>query len=381
MKRGDFHLNRQIRHIVCASLAGLALCLAACAQNSTGAVSHALAVTAAPPIPLTFYEGPGETEPFTPFLVASGPQGGVMTFGYAEREGAYYIATYASSTWKEIAISNGFAPSDPLWDCDAAGSTSTTIAASGTLMARSCADGSVTVFALPNALSVYYQSSTNNSIGLSSRAPVTAFSPDGSKMALTGDGPSGAGHTITLLGTTAWQTLHTLTVSAGLLSRPSWSADGAFVAAVDLAGTLHVWSANSGAEVATAALPAFSAGTAADDIAGPAPLWSGDGGAIYAFTPATGGTEASAWGFNGSALVARARTHVAFTLNATMPHLSPDGAHLFMQTGVQHGQIFTTALEQVGDFPLAGNLAVWADARHLAVFTTNASVVVMQIGA
>jgi WD40 repeat protein len=383
VKQGEFSMNRRIRCIVSVGVIGLALWLMACAPTSASVASHALTVTAAPPIPLTFYEGEDDTEPFTPFLVAAGQQGNVMTFGYADREGAYYIATYASAnTWDEVSISNGFAPSDPLWDCDAADSTSTTIAATGTLMARSCADGSVTAFALPNALAIYHQNSTSSGVGLSSRAPVTAFSPDGTKMALTDDGPGGAGHTITVLGTTTWQTLHTITVSAGLLSRPSWSANGAFVAAVDLDGMLRVWSASTGSQVAAATLPAFSSGTAANDIAGPAPLWSGDDNRLYAFTPTAGGTEASAWSFNGSALAAQAHTHVAYTLNETTPQLSPDGAHLFMQTSFEHAQIFqASSLAQVGDFPLAGNLAVWTDAQHLAIFTTNASVVVMQIGA
>jgi hypothetical protein len=98
-------------------------------------------------------------------------------------------------------------------------------------------------------------------------------------------------------------------------------------------------------------------------------------------TPGDAGTLLTAWTVQGSTLIPHASASVATAPDAANPQLSPDGLHIFLHTTAQHGQIFRASdLRQVSDFALAGNLTLWLDASHLAVFTLQATVVPMQIG-
>lgn len=370
-----------------AALLALAALLAACASGSTSAApsgpppNHTLAVTAGAPHPLTFYEGQEDIEPFTPFFAA--PAGtSVLTMGFAANEGAYYLTTYDAG-WNVTAVSNGFTPNDPHWDCDTAPGSAIAVAANRTLMARPCADGSVTVYALPDALDVYHISGAPGVIPIGAREPVAAFAPNGSLLALTNDGPGGPGTSITLLATTTWQTVGTIAVTAGLLSRPAWSPDGTRLAAVDLNGVTHLWSAATQQEIATGPAPAdFALGSADMDPAGPAPQWSPDGAHLYVATPHAGGTTLTAWSVSGGgALGAGASASIALPPNQANPRLSPDGARLLVNSALAHGQIYTApGLQQVGDFPLPGDLAIWAGAAQIDVFTLQATVITLSVG-
>ena len=369
------------RLLACGSMLCLLLC-AACAGGTTGAsIAHTLTVTPQVAQPITFYEGDENIEPFTPFLVQNGPNNSIMAFGFSQNEGAYYIATYDAATWHEQAISNGFQPSDPHWDCDQSPENST-ISPDGTLVARPCADGSITVFAQLDAITVFHQTGNFANATLSARAPVAAFAPDSRTLALTDDGPGGPGQSITLLDTHTWQTRGAITVTAGILSRPGWSADGTRIAAVSLDGALHIWNAQTGAEEVTASIPQFAEGTAPSDPDGPAPQWSPDGSALLVTTPATvtGGTLLTMWSVQGTTLIPHASATVAYGPDPTNPQLAPDGQHVFIHTATQHGQIFTSDLKQVSDFALPGDLTLWLDTHHLAVFTLSATVVPLRLG-
>ena len=376
---GHFRLNVRWQQVL---IPLVLLTLAACSQGTSHpTASHALAVHALPAVPLTFYEGADDLEPFTPFLAQAGPNGTMLTFGYAEREGAYYIATYSTAKWAETNISNGFGPTDPQWACDQSPDISTTFTPDVSLMARTCGDGSMTIFTLPNALSVYHITGSPDDVSLAARSPVAEFSPDNKTLALTDDGPGGPGQSIMLLTTNQWQTVRTITLAASLLSRPAWSPDSTRIAEVDLAGKLHILDAASGQDVASATLPQFIEANAASDPAGPAPQWSPDGTTLTVTTPATTGTVLSTWAVHGSTLTLNATATLAYTPDAANPQLSPDGMHLFVHTATNHGQIFTLPdLKQVGDFALPGSLTVWSDAQHLDSFTLQATVVVLQVG-
>lgn len=163
--------------------------LSACSSATGAQPSHQLAVTSTAAHPLVFYEGDDDLEPFTPFYAQQEPDGSVMTFGFAQNEGAYYITTYMANTWQETGISNGFAPGDPLWACDQSEGTSTSFSADATMMARACQDGSFTIFSLPNALVLYHQPGTQQNTALTDRAPVIAFAPQSNLLAVTDDGP------------------------------------------------------------------------------------------------------------------------------------------------------------------------------------------------
>jgi hypothetical protein len=254
------------------------LLLAACGGANAGSMpQQSIHIQQFSAQPITFYEGDEEIEPFTPFMAQRGPQGRVLTFGFAANEGAYYITTYDAGTWQERGISNGFQPTDPQWECDQTPETSTFFSADATRVVRACADGSATVFALPDAVPLYHHAGTTSDVALAARAPIAAFAPDGHTLALSDDGPSGAGQKFTLLDTAAWQARRTLTIPGGILSRPAWSPDGTRLALVTLDGTLGIWNAATGAEVAHVALPQFAIGNAASDPDGPAPQWSVDG--------------------------------------------------------------------------------------------------------
>lgn len=371
------------RGVVPTTILALALIVGACSSATGASPSHQLAVTNTTPHPLVFYEGDDDLEPFTPFYVHAGPNGSVMTFGFAENEGAYYITTYDANTWQETGISNGFAPGDPLWACDQAADTSTTFSPDATMMARACLDGSFTVFSLPNALTLYHQPSTQQNTALTDRAPVIVFSPNSSLVAATNDGPAGPGQTITLLDTHAWQAQGKLTLSDGLLSRPAWSPDGAHLAAVDLGGVIHIWDSQTRQETVKATLPQFAVGTAVADRDGPPPQWSPDGTRLIVTTPAKDGATISAWSLTaGATLTQQAVTSLGITPAQLNPQISPDGSLLFAYTAAKHGQLFTTAdLRQRGDFALPSDLTIWGtDVHHLDAFTLDASVIPLQIG-
>jgi WD40 repeat protein len=368
---------------VAGAIAGMLL-LAACGPSSTPAVSHALAVTAGSPHPLTFYEGSDDIEPITPFYATLGPNGTVLALGFVPNEGAYYLNFYNATTWEDQGIANGFQPSDPLWECDESYSNEIAISADGSLLARSCQDGSLTIYALPTSVMAYHAVVSASTTVLTARTPVVAFAPAGGLAAITDDGPGGAGQHIMLLSTSTWQTQTTIAVSAGLLSQPSWSPDGSRLAAVDLNGVVHVWSASSGNEIASASVPHFAAGTAATDPPGPAPQWSPDGSHLYVTAPAANNsTVIAAFTLDASGrLRLGASATIAFLPDKADPQLSPDGSLLFVHTGLTHGQIFTTPdLRQVGDFPLAGTIAIWgSDSHTIDVFTLQATVISMQVG-
>jgi WD40 repeat protein len=370
------------RGCIAATILLIATLLSACSAAARQP-SHQLSVSPTTPHPLTFYEGDDDIEPFTPLYAQRGPGNTVLTIGFADREGAYYIPTYDANSWQEVSLSNGFAANDPLWDCDDAPETSVVFSPDARMMARSCADGSFTIFSLPDALTLDHQSGASAALTLTDRAPSIAFAPTNTLVAATDDGPGGAGHTITLLDTHTWQTRGTITVDAGLLSRPAWSPDGTTIAAVDLSGVIHVWNAQSHQDVVTAPVPQFAGGPAASDIAGPAPLWSADGASLYVTTPTASGTLLSAWTLNGSTLTRKATTGLAVATATSAPQLSPDGTMIFVHTAVDHGQIFTAPdLRQVADFALPGSLAVWgSDKRHIDVFTLQATAIPLQVGA
>lgn len=372
-------LGRRVCWTMLVLLTGmLAACGAAGARTATPAL---LAVHAAPPQPLTFYEGDENIEPFTPFLAQRGPNGVVLTLGFAEREGAFYNTTYDAATWQERAISNGLQPSDPQWDCDQSPDISTTFTADLTRLARTCADGSLTVFTLPDAVPLYHQAGVSGDLALAERAPAAIFAPDGRTLALTNDGPAGPGQTITLLDTRTWQPRQSITVAAGLLSRPAWSPDGTQIAEVALDGTLHVWNAATGASLAGALLPQFAVANAASDPAGPAPQWSPDSTTLYVTAPTAHGSSISVWTLHGTALTLGAITTVAVPPNTVNGQLAPDGSYLFIHTASTHGQLLAVSdLHTVADFALPGPLAIWSDARHIAAFTLQASVVVLSFG-
>jgi WD40 repeat protein len=365
------------------ALAALLSVLAACgAARGNGTPPALLAVHAAPPQPLTFYEGDENIEPFTPFLALRGPQGSVLALGFAEREGAYYITTYDAVTWQERGISNGFQPSDPQWDCDQAPDISTTFSTDLTRLARTCADGSMTIFALPEAVPLYHQAGASGDVALADRAPAAVFAPDGRTLAVTDDGPSGPGTTITLLDTQTWQARQRISIAAGLLSRPSWSPDGTRLAEVALDGTLHIWNAATGAQVAASApVPQFAVADAASDPAGPAPLWSPDGATLFVAAPTAYGATISRWTLHGAILTPGATVTVAVPPTTVAPQLAPDGSYLFIHTAPTHGQLLATSdLHAAADFALPGPLAIWSDARHIAAFTLQATVVVLSFG-
>src|SRR5579883_1659428 len=189
----------RVRMVCCTTAACVVWLLAGCGAGAGSMQQQTLHIQRLAAQPITFYEGDEEIEPFTPFMAVLGPQGRVLTFGFAANEGAYYITIYDAATWQERGISNGFQPTDPQWECDQTPETSTFFSADATKVARACADGSVTVFSLPNAVPVFHQPGANNGdIALAARAPIAAFSPDGRTLALTDDGPSGPGEHITL---------------------------------------------------------------------------------------------------------------------------------------------------------------------------------------
>ncbi len=367
-----------------------ALGLAACASNTTSSSttqstptpSHQLAVKAVGTHALTFYEGDEDSEPFTPFLVNPGPDHTILAFGFSQDEGAFYIAAYNTTTWDEESISNGFGPTDPQWSCDQSPELSTSFDSAATLMARTCADGSMTVFALPDALALYHQGGSTGDVALASRSPVAVFAPNGATLALTDDGPSGPGQHIALLAVPTWQTLRSLTLANPLLSRPAWSPDGSLLAVTTLDGTLHILQTATGQDIADAALPHFALNSAASDPAGPAPQWSPDGTLLYVTTPTQNNqTIVSAWHWHNDALTAGATATIAFTPNQANPQLAPDGSYLLLHTSLKHGQLFTApALQQVSDFALPGPLTAWADAQDVIGFTLNATAVVYKIG-
>lgn len=350
---------------------------------TSAATTTGTAITFLPPQPLTFYEGEDDIEPFTPFLAAPGSPGTVMTFGFAEREGAYYVTTYNAQTWAETGISNGFAPTDPLWDCDATPETGTTFAAAEHLVARTCVDGSVTVFSLPDALPLWHVPGSPGNGALTARIPAIAFAPRGNLLAFTNDGPRGPGDTITLMDTQTWQAHSVISVSAGLLSRPAWSPDGQRLAAVDLEGTLHIWDATTGAASAQALIPNVQAASAAADPAVPAPRWSPDSQHLYVTLPTKGGTHLSAWSLpNATTLRAGPTFAIPYPAEQVNPQLSPSGTVIFVHSGNQRGQLLRAAdLTPIAAVALPGNLVVWGpDDQHLDVFTLQATVVVVQIG-
>jgi WD40 repeat protein len=360
----------------------IASSLMACSTSTANtSLSNQIAITAQAPHSLYFYEGSDDNEPFTPFLASLGPSGIVATLGFATNEGAYYVTTYNTTTWRERANSNGLQPSDPLGDCDQAPDRSTVFAPNLLHLARSCADGSLAIFNLPDAIAVYRQPAASETVTLSDRVPVVAFAPDNQTVALTDDGPAGPGQTITVRAMQTWQVQRTLTVAAGLLSRPAWSPDGTRLALVALDGTLQIWDATTGAEVAHATLPGFALGSAASDPAGPAPIWSADGTTLFVTAPTSTGTSISTWSLHGNALVPGVTTTLTTPPNAAAPQLSPDGAYLFLHTAATEGQIRTTTdLHSVATFALPGALAIWTGPRDIAAFTTHDTVIDLHLG-
>ncbi len=292
--------------------------LLAAACDSPGAAtggatpSHALAVTVGAPQPLTFYEGEDDTEPLTPFYVSRGSNGTANAIGYVPNEGGYYLDVYDATSWQEKFIANGFEPSDPLWDCDQSFSNEIAMNGDSSLLARSCDDGSLTVYTLPISVPVFHTVISSSNTVVAARAPVVAFAPSPRNLvAITDDGPGGPGTRIQLLSSSSWQAQATIPVSAGLLSQPSWSPDGSRIAAVDLAGMLHIWSATNGNEIAGALLPHFAAGYAGTDPSGPAPQWSPDGSHLYVTAPtARDSTMIAAYALNaGGQLTPRRDDH------------------------------------------------------------------------
>lgn len=369
------------KRIAGVALMALTSVSSACISSANGAASNQIAITAHVPQSLYFYEGSDDNEPFTPFLATLGPAGIVATVGFATNEGAYYVTTYDTTTWRERANSNGLQPSDPQWDCDQAPDRSTAFAPNLLHLVRSCADGSLTVFALPDAVAVYHQPADADAVTLSARVPVAVFSPDSQTLALTDDGPQGLGQTITLRDTHAWQTVRSFTVAAGLLSRPAWSPDGTRLALVALDGTLQIWDATTGMELTHATLPDFALGSAASDPAGPAPLWSADDTTLYVTAPSHTGSSLSAWSLHGGTLTAGMSIVLSMPPNAAAPQLSPDGAYLFLHTSATQGQLLGTVdLHPVATFALPGALAIWTGPRDIAAFTTHDTVIDLHLG-
>jgi hypothetical protein len=355
--------------------------LVACGGNTHATSSNQIAITTQASHPLNFYEGNDDNEPFTPFLATLGPPGVVATLGFATNEGAYYVTTYNISTWLERANSNGLQPSDPQWDCDQAPDRSTVFAPNILHLVRSCADGSLTVFDLPDAIPVYHQPAAPATVSLSARVPVAVFAPDSQMLALTDDGPDGPGQTITLRDTHAWQAQRTFTIAQGLLSRPSWSPDGTRLALVALDGTLQIWDATDGAELTHASLPNFALGNAASDPAGPAPIWSADGATLFVTAPTSTGASISTWSLHGGTLAPGATTTLSTPPTAAAPQLSPDGMYLFLHATATQGQLLATAdLHTVASFALPGALAIWIGPRDIAAFTTHDSAVDLHMG-
>ncbi len=408
--------------------------------GSTASPNHSLLVTPQPAKALTFYEGTEDIEPFTPFAAVYSANGGwsasngsgnqtssipsYLTFGFAPIEGASYVTGYDAQTWQETIISNGFLPNDPLWDCDAAPEQGTFIAADGSMVARACSDGSITFFSLPNALVLHQVKGDPTALQLGAREPAVTFSPHGSGatgappnaamdqpaelIAYTDDGPAGPGTHITIANVAmnigpsgspqeTWTTLGVIPVTAGLLSRPSWSPDGSLLAAVDLNGVLHIWDMSSGTgttgfqEVGSVQTPHFVLGQSTSDPATPSPQWSPDGTTIVVATPATAtssdlgspsSTVLSFWKIAAGSLRQLAFTSIAQTPVVVDPRISPDGTLLLVHTAETHAQIFALkssngqpgALRQVGDFAVPGPLVLWgADAQHITAFTSQAT--------
>lgn len=350
-------------------------------------VSHAVAVAPAPAKPLTFYEGEEDIEPFTPFAITRTLMGQVLAFGYATMEGANYVATFDATNWQVQSVSNGFLPNDPAWDCDSSPELGTSFAPDGSMVARACVDGSVTVFSLPYALILMHQDGIPATVPVAARIPQAIFSPTSHLLALTNDGPGGPGQKIVILNTTTWQQTGSIAVSAGLLTSPSWSPDEKRLAAVDLNGALHVWDAASGQEVASGEVTPFTLITADKDPSGPAPQWSPDGSTIVTATPTqhgmvltNPGTLLTAW--DAATLHAKATASIAQTPNVVAPQIAPDGSLVLVHIATDHGQIFATPdMKQVGDFALPGTLTQWgSDAHHIQVFTAHATEVTLTIG-
>ncbi len=397
--------------------------------GSTTSPNHSLLVTPQPAKALTFYEGTEDIEPFTPFAAVYSANGGwsvpngsgnqaasiptYLTFGFAPVEGASYVTGYNAQTWQETVISNGFLPNDPLWDCDASPEQGTFIAADGSMVARACSDGSITFFSLPNALVVHQVKGDPTALQLGAREPSVTFSPHGpggtgattttELIAYTDDGPAGPGTNITIASTSAsaqatWTKLGVIPVTAGLLSRPSWSPDGSMLAAVDLNGVLHIWNIPSGAgtsgfqEIGSAQIPQFVLGQGVNDPATPAPQWSPDGTTIVVATPGTAtssdlgapsSTILSSWKVATGALSQLALATIPQTPVVVDPQISPDGTLLLVHTAETHAQIYAFkssngqpgALRRVGDFAVPGPLVLWgSDSQHITAFTSQATV-------
>ena len=382
------HRKRLLRSLLPPTCVALLSLLSACSGASNADVAaapaHTLSVTATAPHPLTFYESQDEIEPFSPFIAQSSLNGTLNAIGFAQREGAFYMMTYAAKTLEPVGVSNGIAADDPLWNCDVAPDTEVTLAPDAKLVARSCASGGVTIFSLPNTLTVFHQTGVVGAVTLTARVPVVAFAPTGDVLALTDDGPNGPGQAITLLDTQTWQPRGKITVTNGLLSRPSWSPDGTRLAALDTSGTLHIWDAASATEVATATMPQFTIGATASDPASPAPQWSADGSHLLVTSAAKTNTILSVWSVAGGdfALSAGATATLAIVPDKAIPQLAPDGSSVFVHTAIGHGQIFSMPnLTQVADFTLPGTMTIWAgDSKHLESFTNQPAIVTLNVG-
>lgn len=370
--------KRMITHIMILVF----VALSGCSSSVTVTSVPAIAVVAMTPHPLTFYEGEDSIEPFAPFYVSPGPQGTVNMMGFAQREGAYYVASYLSMNWNITGVSNGFAPSDPQWECDTSPEDAIAISPTVNFLARPCADGSVTVFSLPDALPVLHLPAMGSSVGLTSRKPVAVFSPDGTQMALTDDSPLGPGSHIDIYSTQTWQSTVNIALSPPLLSRPAWSHNGQDIAAVDMSGSLHIWNAMNGQPVASAAIPNFSQGDAAVAQSGPAPMWSPDDRSIISATPTgTASLQLTKYAVQRSQLAQLAQSQVPVLPNIALPMLAADGQFVFLHVAPQHGQLFAAqTLQQVSDFALAGSRVLWSATGHvLFVFTVNATEITMKI--